>query len=139
MAPTEKRTVIPTYKAKKEKKREVSPTEDEVKIEWAILFTLRYPDTFNEALFCSWKDKDLTWELIRIITEDEITKQGLFPSPGANPSTVKGGGLSKAHHHKEIATRLFADHPTYGPAFRQAKSAREKTTWANKIKNRIQR
>ena len=50
----------------------------------------------------SWKDKDLTWQLINCMTEDPIIRQGLFPGPGANVSTTKGGGLSKAHHHKEL-------------------------------------
>jgi hypothetical protein len=86
----------------------------------------------------SWKEKDLSWKLIRAITDDPITKQGLFPSPGANVSTTKGGGLSKAYHHKELAAKVFSDHPVYGPAYAQAKSASEKSVWANKVKNRIQ-
>ena len=47
----------------------------------------------------SWKDQDLAWQLINAIRDDPIIKQGLFPSPGGNVSTTKGGGLSKAHHH----------------------------------------
>lgn len=86
----------------------------------------------------SWKDRDLTWQLINCITEDPIIRQGLFPGPGANVSTTKGGGLSKAHHHKELAARIFGDHPVYGPAFAQALTPKEKVVWANRIKNRIQ-
>jgi len=86
----------------------------------------------------SWKDKDLTWQLIHCIAEDPIIRQGLFPCPGANVLTAKGGGLSKAHHHKELAARVFGDHLVYGPAFEQARTAKEKNLWAQKIKNRIQ-
>jgi hypothetical protein len=65
-------------------------------------------------------------------------KQGLFPSPGANVSTTKGGGLPKAHHHKELAARVFSDHPVYGKLYAQAKTLGENSIWANKIKNCIQ-
>jgi hypothetical protein len=85
----------------------------------------------------SWKDKELTWKLINAITEDPMIKQGLFPSPGANVSTAKGGGLSKTQHHKELAARVFSDHIMYGPAFELARSPKEKNSWGQKIKNRI--
>jgi hypothetical protein len=51
---------------------------------------------------------------------------------------TKGGGLSKSHHYKELAMRVFGNHIMYGMAFAQAKSPSEKTLWANKIKNHIQ-
>jgi hypothetical protein len=86
----------------------------------------------------SWKDKDLTWKLINSIMEDPVIKHGLFLSPGANVSTAKGGGLSKAHHHKELASRIFQGHAVYGPAYERARTPKDKNAWAQRIKNRIQ-
>jgi len=69
-----------------------------------------------------------------VITEDPIIKQGLFPSPGAHVSTTKGGGLSKAHHHKEIIAKMFKDHPVYGPAYARANQQARRVSGPTKSK-----
>jgi hypothetical protein len=139
---TGKCTPIPSAKAaasnetkSNETKNKKQDTGDEldVKIEYEKVMHKSSVLTSN-----SWKDQDLTWQLIHCIAEDPIIRQGLFPGPGANVSTAKGGGLSKAYHHKELAARVFGEHPVYGPAFEQAQAAKEKNLWAQKIKNRIQ-
>jgi hypothetical protein len=92
----------------------------------------------------SWvKDENLSWSLIAAITEDPDIKQGLFPSPGANSSSAKGGGKTKTEWHWRLCDVLFSQHPDYAAAFSLAKNAtgkpaaKQRANWANKIKNRI--
>ncbi|KAG1884396.1 hypothetical protein F4604DRAFT_1513421, partial [Suillus subluteus] len=46
--------------------------------------------------------------LLSAIMDDTNIKQGLFPSPGANPRT---GGKTKAVYHWAICVTLFENHP----------------------------
>ncbi|KAF8237028.1 hypothetical protein L208DRAFT_1249613 [Tricholoma matsutake] len=39
----------------------------------------------------SWKDVGLNWSLITILEEHQDIRQGLFPVPGANDPSIKGG------------------------------------------------
>jgi hypothetical protein len=87
----------------------------------------------------SWKDADLTWSLISAITDDPAIKQGLFPSPGANVSTSKGGGKPKTDHQFALAAALFSEHPKYCEVFKLATSSKERAVWAKWIKNRLQK
>ena len=81
--------------------------------------------------------------LISTIMEDRQIKQALFPSPGPNSSSSKGGGKPKTEHHYVIAQIMFTDHQKYGDAFRKAEEAEGKEgvklrrLWGNKIKNRL--
>jgi len=88
--------------------------------------------------YLSWRDPSLTWALISAITDNPIIKQGLFPSPGANVSTSKGGGKPKTDHHYAVALAIFGEHEAHGDAFRLATGPKEKAVWGKKIKNRIQ-
>lgn len=48
--------------------------------------------------------------MIACITEDENIKNGLYPGPGANVSTAKGG-LPKTEHQFKLFTMVFGDDP----------------------------
>jgi hypothetical protein len=80
----------------------------------------------------------LTWSLITAITNDPVIKQGLFPSPGANVSTAKGGGKPKTNHHYAVAQAVFGENADYQDAFNLATTPKDKAAWGKKIKNRIQ-
>jgi hypothetical protein len=67
-----------------------------------------------------------------------MIKQGLFPSPGANVSTKKGGGKGKTDHQWAMCKVMFTNHETYGAAFAKVKTPKAKAAWALKIKNRLQ-
>ncbi|KAI0702776.1 hypothetical protein C8Q76DRAFT_233178 [Earliella scabrosa] len=84
-----------------------------------------------------WSDS-LTWSLISAIEESKSIKQGLYPPPGANKSTAKGGGKAKTEYHAELACILFDEHPKYGAAFALAHSDKKVlAAWGRKIKNRL--
>jgi len=86
-------------------------------------------------LCCSWTN-DLCSTLISAITDDTEIKQGLFPSPGANPRT---GGKTKATYHWALCVLLFAEHEDYKEVFARLTTPKQKQTWANKIKNKLKR
>ena len=82
----------------------------------------------------------MTSALIAEIQENEEIKRGLFPPPGGNASTAKGGGKTKKDHHLALAKALFGTDKTghYIPAFTAAlNDKKEEKKWANKIKNRL--
>ncbi|KAF8161029.1 hypothetical protein B0H34DRAFT_673077 [Crassisporium funariophilum] len=79
-------------------------------------------------------------------SESTEIKQGLYPPPGGNASTVKGGGQRKTAWQWRLAVILFKDHPDYGAAFNLALNPPAKQTvskaqapWADKIKNRLKK
>ncbi|KAI0342949.1 hypothetical protein BDW22DRAFT_1344800 [Trametopsis cervina] len=85
-------------------------------------------------------DQTLTWALVSTITDNENIRQALFPGPGANPSTAKGGGKTKTEAHALLAEILFADHEAYGLAYQADKTVKAaRIKWATKIKNRVQK
>jgi hypothetical protein len=100
--------------------------------------SLFFSHSHHTNVFGSWRDSSLTWALISAITDDPIIKQGLFPSPGANVSTSKGGGKPKTDHHYAVALAIFGEHEAHRDAFRLATGPKEKAIWGKKIKNRIQ-
>ncbi|KAJ7833941.1 hypothetical protein B0H14DRAFT_3871513 [Mycena olivaceomarginata] len=62
----------------------------------------------------------------------------LFPPPGPNASTKKGGGKTKVSARWEICLKLLGDHPKYQEAIAAAANVpRERSPWANRIKNRL--
>ncbi|KAH9976900.1 hypothetical protein BJV74DRAFT_781587, partial [Russula compacta] len=77
--------------------------------------------------------------LIFAITDDATIKQGLFSSPGANVSTLKGGGKPKTDHQFVLAVILFSEHPKYCEVFKWATNSKEKAVWAKQIKNCVQK
>ncbi|KAJ7743526.1 hypothetical protein B0H14DRAFT_2406971, partial [Mycena olivaceomarginata] len=83
----------------------------------------------------SWKDPALSVSLIAYIFQDALIKQALFPSPGPNASTKKGGGKKKVDAHWDLAKLLLDENPTYEPAITAAAAdPKTRLTWANKIK-----
>jgi hypothetical protein len=74
----------------------------------------------------SWKGPNLMWSLIAAITDNITIKQGLFPSPGANVSTSKGGGKLKTDHQYALAVTLFSKHPKYSEVFMLATTSKDK-------------
>lgn len=80
----------------------------------------------------------LTWSLITAIEEDKNIKRALYPPPGSNASTAKGGGKAKTEFQAHLATVLFKNHPDYKRAFALTKDEpRQLAAWGRKIKNRI--
>ncbi|KAF8168376.1 hypothetical protein B0H34DRAFT_646167, partial [Crassisporium funariophilum] len=82
--------------------------------------------------------------LISTITNNPKIKQGLFPAPGGNTSSAKGGGAKKNHWHWKVAKALFSKHPNYAQAISLAldkKNAKVcgklQNMWGKKIKNQI--
>jgi len=70
-------------------------------------------------IYKSWKDKhfSLNWSMITAITDDSEIRNGLYPPPGSNTSTAKGGGQKKSYWHRKIATTLFKDHDEFKEVF----------------------
>ncbi|KAJ7744712.1 hypothetical protein B0H14DRAFT_3514652 [Mycena olivaceomarginata] len=57
---------------------------------------------------------------------------------GPNASTKKGGGKTKVSARWEICLKLLGDHPEYQEAIAAAANVpRERSPWANRIKNRL--
>ena len=89
-----------------------------------------------------WTD-ELSEQLINAISEDADIKQGLFPAPGGNVSSSKGGGKKKTAWYWKLAEILFFDHDIYSTAFEKAASdkskdkAKSQAIWGDKIKNRL--
>ncbi|KAJ7033975.1 hypothetical protein C8F04DRAFT_1260471 [Mycena alexandri] len=85
-----------------------------------------------------WTD-ELTWTLVTGI-EVEETHDGLFPGVGAIKRT---GGHPKTYYYYLLAVLLFAENPLYkalfaiNPEDTQTKLAKQRTFWADKVKNRI--
>ncbi|KZT25825.1 hypothetical protein NEOLEDRAFT_1024928, partial [Neolentinus lepideus HHB14362 ss-1] len=77
--------------------------------------------------------------LLRAITDDTNIKQGLFPGPGVNVSTARGGGKLKSDHHWAVCVELFSQHLDYKECFDEAQEgpAKAKKPWSNKIKNKL--
>ena len=72
----------------------------------------------------SWEnDMSLSDALIAVISKNSFIKQGLFPSPGANALTAKGGGKAKTKFHWLLCKALFSEHPMYGKTFAQVKES----------------
>ncbi|KAF9061475.1 hypothetical protein BDP27DRAFT_1235158, partial [Rhodocollybia butyracea] len=47
--------------------------------------------------------------LLACIIENESIKSGLFPGPGANISSSKGGGLTKTKNQFRLCKAMFGD------------------------------
>ena len=93
----------------------------------------------------SWSDQTLSQSLITAITDDPNIKQGLFPPPGPNASSAKGGGKKKILWQWKVAVAI-KDHPLYSTAFATAYNCTDpklkpklQTLWAEKIKSRIKK
>ncbi|KAE9385357.1 hypothetical protein BT96DRAFT_1007116 [Gymnopus androsaceus JB14] len=72
-----------------------------------------------------WTSK-LAFTLIACIAKDKDIKNGLYPGPGANISTAKGGGLPKTEHQFKLFTMIFGDHPEWQPAIELAQTPQKK-------------
>lgn len=84
----------------------------------------------------------LSCSLVMEILEDSHIRDGLYPKPGSNNSTVKGGGLPKTDHHFALYTCLFGEIPVHKALIEKAttgKNSKLCTKLANKIKNRLKR
>lgn len=87
----------------------------------------------------SWaKYPDLTWKMINTILENEEMQNSLYPpATRAGESTRKNGGKPKTDYIWELLVLLFEDHEEYGAAFSQAVTGALRTSWIEKIKNRL--
>ncbi|KAH9946453.1 hypothetical protein B0H21DRAFT_693672, partial [Amylocystis lapponica] len=76
--------------------------------------------------------------LITAISEDQSIKCGLYPPPGGNTSSAKGGGKGKTEHHWAICEVLFTDHPRYKARFALVPGdKKQEKAWGLKVKNRL--
>ncbi|KAJ7034196.1 hypothetical protein C8F04DRAFT_1183482 [Mycena alexandri] len=81
---------------------------------------------------------ELSQQLISSIVGKAIIKRVLFPPPGANASTAKGGGKTKVSAHWDLCVELFGDDPKYNDVIEEAKKLpKQQVLWARKIKARI--
>ena len=111
-----------------------------VVVEWVSWLWQQYKVLTMQG--CNWlkDDQKLSWSLITAITDNPTIKQGLFPSPGANLSSPKGGGKLKTEYHQQLCDDLFTQHPEYLAAWLAVKNAKGKgaakkwATCGNKIK-----
>ena len=97
------------------------------------------PKMLSIFTHCSWSDQTLSQSLITAITNDPDIKQGLFPPPGLNASSAKGGGKKKILWQWKVAIAIFKDHPVYRTAFAMAYNCMDpklkpklQTSWAEK-------
>ena len=66
----------------------------------------------------------------------------IYPSPGPNPSTQKGGGKSKAEFYAMAAEDIFTDDPEYGGRYANDLASGNKkkiSQWTKKVKNRLEK
>jgi hypothetical protein len=87
---------------------------------------------------CSWSDQALTQDLIARIIENAIIKRALFPLPGPNTSTAKGGSKTKSSAYWQLFLLLLGDNPKYKAALDAISTTKDQTAWENKIKNCLQ-
>ncbi|KAJ7512117.1 hypothetical protein B0H11DRAFT_1898616 [Mycena galericulata] len=104
-----------------------SDDEDELDIEEAN----------SGILSVDWSDPALSEALIARIMEDKDIKRALYPPPGPNASTAKGGGKSKVESQWQLCLNLLEEHPKYKEALAAVTTKKERTAYANKIKNRL--
>jgi hypothetical protein len=85
-------------------------------------------------------DEDRTISLVHHIAESEIACLKLFPKPGQNPSTAKGGGVSKNEVYWIIARDWLSQDLAFSATIaRIVKDGKpkEQTDWGKKIKNKV--
>ncbi|KAF9562394.1 hypothetical protein CPC08DRAFT_761522 [Agrocybe pediades] len=128
----------PPKKASNAKKKAQGKAEEE-----ATEIAVKKEEENSEAV--CWTN-ELSQSLLTAISEDQDIKQGLFPAPGGNVSTARGGGKKKTVWQWKVAVDIFQNHPQYGPAFQKVldmtpgpPATRAKTVWGDKIKNRIKK
>ncbi|KAJ7205818.1 hypothetical protein GGX14DRAFT_327153, partial [Mycena pura] len=85
----------------------------------------------------SWSDPTLSEELVAQIFENRDIKRALYPPPGPNASTAKGGGKTKTSAHWLLCLKVFGEKPKYKKALAAVDTAKDRTAYANKIKNRL--
>ncbi|KAJ6528403.1 hypothetical protein B0H19DRAFT_914342, partial [Mycena capillaripes] len=85
----------------------------------------------------SWSDHTLSESLLTLIYESRDIKRALYPPPGPNASTANGGGKTKTAAHWQLCLKLFSGHPKYAAVLAAVVTAKERTAYANKIKNRL--
>ncbi|KAJ6473749.1 hypothetical protein C8R45DRAFT_1103433 [Mycena sanguinolenta] len=113
----------PTAKAKAADESEGSEIEEE---------------TTDTTLPINWKPVALSQKLIAHIMENANIKRSLFPPPGPNPSTKKGGGTPKNVAQFQLCKLLLAGDSRYTEALAHAeKDAKERSNWSTKITNRL--
>jgi hypothetical protein len=88
-------------------------------------------------LFFSW-NTDLRCKLISTIDENPLYKRILYPPPGGNPSTAKGGGTPKTDIHWSLVKDVLGPTEKYGTLVKAITSssadAGRRSKWGNKVK-----
>ncbi|KAJ6489363.1 hypothetical protein DFH09DRAFT_948169, partial [Mycena vulgaris] len=87
----------------------------------------------------SWSDVALSESIVACIMEDREIKRALYPPVGPNASTAKGGGKTKVAAHWKLCLAVLGEHPKYKDALAAVSTAKERTVYANKLKNRLRK
>ncbi|KAJ7018601.1 hypothetical protein C8F04DRAFT_909624, partial [Mycena alexandri] len=66
---------------------------------------------------------DLSQQLVTCIVQTAIIKRVLFPPPGANASTAKGGGKTKVSAQWDLCVELLGENTKYKQAITAAKTS----------------
>ncbi|KAJ7775996.1 hypothetical protein DFH07DRAFT_696726, partial [Mycena maculata] len=85
---------------------------------------------------CRWTH-ELSEGLIACIMESADIKRALYPPPGPNTSTAKGGGQTKVGAQWQLCLNLLGEDPNFKEALEACITTKEQTAYANKIKNRL--
>ncbi|KAJ7239514.1 hypothetical protein C8J57DRAFT_1727348 [Mycena rebaudengoi] len=120
----------PAKKGKKKKAANSSSEDSESDEEVAPSGKKKPPEV-------DWKDPQLSVELLALITQDKKIKQALYPPCGPNASTSNGGGEHKVQAQWNLCVKLLGSLPKYADAIAAVDSAKDRTGFANKIKNRL--
>ncbi|KAJ7442706.1 hypothetical protein B0H11DRAFT_2347649 [Mycena galericulata] len=125
----EKKANCPTESAQEDDDSDTSSSDDEDKLD--------IEEANSGILSVDWSDPALSEALIARIMEDKDIKRALYPPPGPNASTAKGGGKSKVESQWQLCLNLLEEHPKYKEALAAVTTKKERTAYANKIKNRL--
>ncbi|KAJ6611009.1 hypothetical protein B0H10DRAFT_2437733 [Mycena sp. CBHHK59/15] len=87
----------------------------------------------------NWKDPACSEKLLALIGENKSIKQALYPPCSANASTKNGGGKKKVEALWKLCLLLLEGDDKYTEALAAATagSAKDRSSWANKIKARL--
>ncbi|KAJ7036778.1 hypothetical protein C8F04DRAFT_1336265 [Mycena alexandri] len=91
------------------------------------------------VLSINWKaDPGLSVKMLALISESTEIKQSLYPPPGPNASSTKGGGQPKTVAHWDLCVLLLGDDPKYKDSIEAtANNPKAKLAYGNKMKNRL--
>ncbi|KAJ6622112.1 hypothetical protein B0H10DRAFT_1944944 [Mycena sp. CBHHK59/15] len=91
----------------------------------------------DKTLALDWSDPALSQALISCIMQDRDIKRALYPPPGPNALTARGGGKTKTSSQWQLCLNLLRDDPKYNEALASVMTTKERTAYTKKIKNHL--